>query len=219
MARNIQVDLPSPVVAVHGQAYPHLELIAADNVLKVVSLSMVKENVPWVSQVRTDKDQGFGAAHDRAIEAACGGSSLAPSPEFVMKPEQLSSLIEALRGKPDCGSHTSSEWLPGDAARRQFIDGSCRCPARRYSCSRQWDFASATRALHALRSGCARTARSCREGPRQKELARPYTNRTILRNGLASPAIPTRTGGVKVATRIYWKPLERSNLSKEPGPK
>jgi len=79
------------------------EVLLVDNASKDGSLEMVKERFPQVRTFPQEKNLGFAAANNVALEASEGQYLILLNPDTECRENSLSELIAYLEQHPDCG--------------------------------------------------------------------------------------------------------------------
>jgi GT2 family glycosyltransferase len=92
-----------------------LEVIVADNGSTDGSIDAVKAKFPWVKIVDNQKNIGFAAGNNRAIEKARGKLILLLNSDTVVFPESFTKMIKFMDKTKDAGAATARLELPDGA--------------------------------------------------------------------------------------------------------
>lgn len=101
---NSAAKLPTTLEALAQQRFPNLELLVVDNASKDDSVAYVQARFPQSSIIRNGENRGYCGGHNQAIQATRGAYYLALNPDAVLRPDYISTLVEALEIHPECGS-------------------------------------------------------------------------------------------------------------------
>jgi GT2 family glycosyltransferase len=107
---NSAPHLPACLEALADQRYRRLELVVVDNASSDDSLSLVAARWPAAAVKRNSVNEGFSAAHNRAIRQSSGVYYLALNPDVVLDPYYLARLVESLERGPQHGSAGGKLW-------------------------------------------------------------------------------------------------------------
>lgn len=80
------------------------EIIVVDNASKDDSVSVIRNNYPDVKLIANSENYGFSKANNQGIEVASGEWILLLNPDTVLGEKTLSSALEFVKDKPDCGA-------------------------------------------------------------------------------------------------------------------
>ena len=97
-----QTWLPDALDALDAQTYESLDIVAVDNASGDESRSLLTERLGHERVLVADRDLGFGAAVDMALDAYAGDAELLwlLHDDLAPEPETLATLVETLTGDP-----------------------------------------------------------------------------------------------------------------------
>lgn len=88
-------------------AYPpegNFEVWVVDNASRDNSVQLIRDQFPHVNLILNDKNVGFAAANNQALQASSGRYALLLNPDTIVLPNTLQKLVSFLDENPDAGA-------------------------------------------------------------------------------------------------------------------
>ena len=119
---NSAASLPECLESLKEQHFPDLEVIVVDNASQDNSIALIKAYFPNAPVIQNPENLGFCHAHNQAIGASQGKYYLALNPDVIMRPDFLSSMVDALEEHPECGSASAKLWQSVTPSGAKILD-------------------------------------------------------------------------------------------------
>lgn len=108
---NTAAFLSRCLESLRAASLPH-EVIVVDNASTDDSVEMVRRDHPGVRLLALDRNVGFSAGNNRAMEAAAGRYLLLLNPDTEVRPGALEDLVAFLDANPEVGIAGPTLWNP-----------------------------------------------------------------------------------------------------------
>jgi GT2 family glycosyltransferase len=119
---NSEKHLQGCIDGLINQACPDLEIIVVDNASTDRSLELIQAHIPHSRIIRNEANEGYCAAHNRAIRESRGAYYLPINPDVQLSPAFIERLVNALAQHPECGSASGKFWQPPNGGEWRILD-------------------------------------------------------------------------------------------------
>jgi len=117
VAWNSWPHLRRSLPAMIAQDYPTYRVIVVDNASEDATADAVASQFPDVEVIRSDRNEGYGAANNRCFSRSEGRFVAVLNPDAAPEPGWLGALVRALEEHPEAAFATSKVLLASDASR------------------------------------------------------------------------------------------------------
>ncbi len=101
---NSAADLPSALHALQAQRRVRLEIHVVDNASSDGSADLVRRDFPGVRLVANERNVGFAAANNQALEGSNAPFYALVNPDTIASPDAVAACVEILRRDPRAGA-------------------------------------------------------------------------------------------------------------------